>query len=141
MENAKQKAIREAYGRFFNNEKYHYSINGWMSLDSVDANELGEMIYEINLEFGDHRFRPKSLQGIETNNGWIRIESEKDLPSEDCFIECISNRKNKDVMKLYEIGGFKAIRFIHHFDASRDIKYIIEKAESYKIIPFNEPIY
>lgn len=26
--------------------------------------------------------RPKSLQGIEDNNGWIRIESEEDLPKE-----------------------------------------------------------
>lgn len=27
-------------------------------------------------------YRPKSLQGIETNNGWIKIESESDLPKE-----------------------------------------------------------
>lgn len=31
-------------------------------------------------EFIDCKIRPKSLQGIEDNNGWIRIESEEDLP-------------------------------------------------------------
>lgn len=28
-------------------------------------------------------FQPKELKGIENNNGWIRIESEADLPKKD----------------------------------------------------------
>ena len=30
-----------------------------------------------------NKYRPKSLAGIETNNGWIRIESEDDLPKKE----------------------------------------------------------
>ena len=30
------------------------------------------------------KVRPKSLQGIENNNGWIKIESEADLPKKSC---------------------------------------------------------
>ena len=39
-----------------------------------------------------YSYRPKSLQGIENNNGWIKIESEKDLPKEKglkCLFLCI----------------------------------------------------
>lgn len=61
----KQKRIEEAYKRFFNPEIYHYSINGWMSLAEIDEKTLGEMMDEINLEFREHTFRPKSLNGIE----------------------------------------------------------------------------
>lgn len=61
----KQKAIQDAYGRFYNPIQYHYSINGWSSLDSIDEDVLYEMMQEINLEFREHTFRPKSLEGIE----------------------------------------------------------------------------
>ena len=32
--------------------------------------------------FNDLGFRPRTIVGIEHNNGWIRIESEEDLPKE-----------------------------------------------------------
>lgn len=41
---------------------------------------------DIEWEYKDDdfiKFRPKSLKGIENNNGWIKIESEKDLPTDD----------------------------------------------------------
>ena len=39
-----------------------------------------------NIAHGISMYRPKSLQGIENNNGWIKIESEADLPKEN--IDC-----------------------------------------------------
>lgn len=76
---AKSEAIRKAYGKLFKGEKI--DINGWF--DNRDekvkfhhAEHLGECEYKDNFFF-----RPQSLQGIENNNGWIRIESEDDLPS------------------------------------------------------------
>jgi hypothetical protein len=39
---------------------------------------------DLEIDYYNSAFRPKSLKGIENNNGWIKIESESDLPSEDC---------------------------------------------------------
>lgn len=50
-----------------------------ISLDDLDTNSDG---------FGIINWRPKSLKGIENNNGWIKIESEDDLPKDiiNCFV-------------------------------------------------------
>jgi len=61
----KQERIKEAYGRFYDDKKYHYSINGWSDPESYSELEMEEMMQEINMEFGEFRCRPKSLQGIE----------------------------------------------------------------------------
>ena len=79
---AKQEAIKKAYGRFYNEK--HIRSDGSMS----------EVIWkhlEVDLEYDDFStgyFRPKSLSGIDDNNGWTRIESEADLPKDnkDIFI-------------------------------------------------------
>lgn len=50
---------------------------------------------DIEWEYKDDdfiKFRPKSLKGIENNNGWIKIESEADLP--------------KNINIMYRIGMF-----------------------------------
>lgn len=72
---SKQDAIKEAWG-----EGYDSSIdeNGWKSI-------LGAFIpgkLEVDVSDCGKRYRPKSLQGIENNDGWIRIESEEDLPKD-----------------------------------------------------------
>jgi len=41
--------------------------------ERVDVKEIAHGMYNV---------RPKSLSGLETNNGWIKIESEDDLPEE-----------------------------------------------------------
>jgi len=66
----KQEKIKEAYGRFYKPNIHHYSINGWVNLNEWTEDEVGKLIDEIGMEFREHSARPKSLQGIETNNGW-----------------------------------------------------------------------
>ena len=65
---SKEEKIQEAYGEYFNKD---INDNGWCNNHSlrirVDALEIDRS------RFG---WRPKSLQGIENNNGWIKIESE-----------------------------------------------------------------
>ena len=93
---AKQKAIQEVYG-FLNDM---IDENGWATY-AID--EVGESGIE---PFGDYEvqsekdgvtvWRPLSLQGIENNNGWIKIENEADLPKdaiekETDFWLCINN--------------------------------------------------
>lgn len=71
---AKQEAIKKTYG-----ENYiHADINGWIRFGMYVPTDLGIKNYDDI----DGFWRCKSLQGIENNNGWIRIESEKDLPKE-----------------------------------------------------------
>ena len=69
--------------------KNHYIqefINSGMS--QPEAEQKWEHIEEfINPDDGyfqnrEEYYRPISLRGIETNNSWIRVESEKDLPKE-----------------------------------------------------------
>lgn len=54
----------------------------------------------IDLEI-DHdgigKFRPKSLRGIEDNNGWIKIEKVEDLPDYDTYL--VVMRKNGSIVK------------------------------------------
>ena len=58
-------------------------------------------------------YRPTSLRGIETNNSWIRIESEKDLPSEDC-----------DVFLYFKDGEIMCDRFLLNYKNFATINYI-----------------
>ena len=72
---AKQEAIKKAYG-----ENYiHADINGWIRFGMYVPTDLGIENYDDINGF----WRCKSLQGIENNKGWIRIESKDDLPKEE----------------------------------------------------------
>ena len=93
----KEQKIKEAWGLLLDNTNsdgwfwFGYACNGW--------DDVIDMLIENNLptdyDYYEHKyqeldngeligvmFRPKSLQGIENNNGWIKIESEDDLPKE-----------------------------------------------------------
>jgi len=138
---SKEEKIKEAYGEYWDDVKNHIDENGWVNLRIAPEYFLRDKKFDAFDKGKERLLRPISLKGIENNNGWISVLSENDLPNENCFIECISNRKNPDMMRLFEIGGFKSLRFIHYFDCERDKDYLMTKAESYKVIPFYPPIY
>lgn len=85
---------------------------------------------EEHSEFADRIIDLKeiieSLQGIENNNGWIKIESEEDLPKENVFLECVCKSDKTQAT--------------HHFMVG-DEKYVIKCYSHYKIILFKPPIY
>lgn len=69
----KEEKIKEAWGEYYNE---NINSDGWFNIWATNINlELCDVIGES--------CRPKSLQGIENNNGWIKIESEADLPKEN----------------------------------------------------------
>lgn len=74
----KEEKIKEVYGKFY--DAYHINENGWF--DNTDGRFSDLQLQE--LESCDYRasniFRPKSLKGIEDNNGWIKIEDLNDTP-------------------------------------------------------------
>ena len=89
---AKQEAIKNAYSEYWENVKDYVDENGWID-NSIPKFTFGQL-KNLDLEYkNDVFFRPKSLQGIENNNGWIKIESEADLPNnEKVWIYTSNNR-------------------------------------------------
>lgn len=84
---AKETKIKEAYisaGVDWERSHIYIDSNGWMRCNvPIAINFMVETKFmpvegNANLEYWHHR--PISLSGIETNNGWIAIESENDLP-------------------------------------------------------------
>ena len=57
--------------------------NGWVDFDFLPEN-FDLSLCECKNNGKNVMARPKSLKGIENNNGWISILSESDLPIEDC---------------------------------------------------------
>ena len=81
----KEELLQSIYGA----EYIHADINGWMKYGMYHPNDLGFDNDEVD-RYGDmYLWRPKSLQGIESNNGWISINSEKDLPGEDLDVHIV----------------------------------------------------
>ena len=74
----KEEKIKEAYGEYYEELKSYVDVNGW-----INENNSSRSIFK-NLDFDvrTNSMRPLELQGIENNNGWIKIESESNLPKE-----------------------------------------------------------
>lgn len=94
----KQQAIQEDWERNLslagmNKADFKYlkkliNDDGFLNTSGVS---LSKKFYNIQLDIVGELIRPKSLQGIDNNNGWIKIETEDDLPKdlEVChFIPC-----------------------------------------------------
>ena len=82
----KEDKIQESYGESY--DHYKPQENGWSTVYVFDYGENFEWkLYDANaVAHGIYSIRPKSLKGIENNNGWVKIESEADLPKEN--IQC-----------------------------------------------------
>jgi len=131
MENAKQKAIEVAYGTYYL-EGNSIDENGWT--DSVSPGMLNTIpcdykSLEIEYKRTSHFYRPISLAGIETNNNWISIHSEDDLPKKRCNCWFIDKEK-----------GFILGEFLNN--SKEEIKFILANATHYQIVSEpSKPIY
>lgn len=85
--NSKEKCIAEAYGEYWERlteeqKNYAFKFNGCVNIGYSDAQkQLFKDIVKSGLFFQQPTM-PKSLKGIKNNNGWIKIDSEADLPKE-----------------------------------------------------------
>ena len=110
----KQEKIQEAYGKYWEVVYEYVDKNGWCSA-------YWKTKTYFQTEFTSEKWRPKSLQGIENNNGWIRIESEADLPKEGMHhsilldSECINGYRNYDVIVFYEVNSKFRKKEISHY--------------------------
>lgn len=78
----KEEKIAEAYGDKY--DKYKPDSDGWSTKTVFEWDEVikNDFITK-SIAHGMYKVRPKSLQGIENNNGYTKIESEKDIPTEE----------------------------------------------------------
>lgn len=103
MNTDKQKAIEKAYGEHWETVKYFVDEDGWIDGGKGEDPEplFDPWIGILEEHETENKFRPKSLQGIEENRGWKKIESEEDLPKEtDGLWEVIINGKPKFIELL-----------------------------------------
>ena len=105
---AKQIAIEKAWieaGFSFEIIKDCIDENGIYNFSS--ANSINIIVSELEYLKDVDGFRPKSLKGIETNNGWVMIESEEDLPKTgDQLYDVIVNGKKFRKPCFFDEGEF-----------------------------------
>jgi len=87
----KVEKIKEAWIAEIGEEKWNevsHLIDKEGYLDNSDEKHyltFGDFKKEKSVDYCDNEIiRPKSLNSISNNNGWIKIESEYDLPKENC---------------------------------------------------------
>lgn len=72
----KQEKIKKEWANYYSEK---VNDNGWLDIHPQQfANE--EYFDRLKFNSERHSIRPKSLQGIENNNGWIFVEDEKQIP-------------------------------------------------------------
>lgn len=114
---SKQEVIQEAWGETvypgldMDMKLWDEDDDGWYDHWKETGKVYRNFLNDHNKRFIDLRndiinlngwFWPKEIDGIETNNGWTRIESEEDLPKEDGTYYVMT----KDGMKsLYWMNG------------------------------------
>lgn len=89
----KEERIQEAYGEYWNelnnqSKECAFKNEGWV------ASILNNPPTDIDIDFESFSYRPKSLQGIEDNNGWVKIEDKQITKFNDSFDIVFTNKGN-----------------------------------------------
>lgn len=100
----KQDLINSVYGI----DAIRADSNGWMKYGAYHPNDLGFDNDEVERYGNMDLWRPKSLKGIETNNDWVKIESEADLPREKTKCWFVHNSEIKLGTYHFGINEFRS---------------------------------
>lgn len=97
----KEEKIKEAWGVYISIVEKYIDQNGFITFWDKRKLSFMNIDYEVceNEECGTV-YRPKSLVGIENNNGWLKIESEEDLPKV-CDDFLVYNKENEIFVKTF----------------------------------------
>jgi len=112
--------IKKAYGEHWDICKGFLDPDGWCDKSRLfKYSNLKYSDIEANMQhkISSEEMRPKSLQGIENNNGWVRIESESDLPKEDCRVDLLSHTGSEYYNHTYSTSDNPAhyLKFYSHY--------------------------
>lgn len=120
-EEAKQQAIKNAYGEYWEQIKSQVDENGF-----IDTFKLPPKLFdEVNCK--SINFRPKILDGLNNNNGWIRIENE------------FFWRKNNEILMFYDSISKKTIIDKKYKLCEFQDKEYRKRFTHYKIIEIPKP--
>lgn len=123
----KQEIIEQAYGKAWEVAKEHINENGFVNCTTVNL----LVFFDIeDLQYDVFMWRPKSLTGIENNNGWIKIYQESDMPQFDCSCFII------DKVEGIVTGGW--IQAPTEEEDKKARAFWVNKATHYKIIKIRE---
>lgn len=121
MEN-KQKAIEKAYGEHWESVKDYVDEDGnldkrlFTSASGIKYSDFDKILFE---HFTNFTCRPKSLQGIETNNGWIKIDENFNWGKNNEYLIFWDSEKKESIVSLkyalceYQDSDYKK-RFTHY---------------------------
>lgn len=101
----KEEVIKEAWGKYWNLLSPKLKDVCLKSEGSIHERDFfiqfieleTKYVFEFFEYYNNRGIRPKSLQGLETNNGWIRIESEEDLNKDSNDYWVYDVNKNIDI--------------------------------------------
>ncbi|ELM3651222.1 hypothetical protein RYR30_001957 [Flavobacterium psychrophilum] len=134
----KQEIILEKYNDYPNLIKHIKEDNGWCGdkFGVIWNKYKNNDLFDIrNNDYGTNgTIRPKSLQGIENNNGWINIENEKDLPKVGDYDMSTSKLMYWTNGGQYEANDYK--KWVLHYPHLEISHY-----QFIPIIKLNEPLY
>ncbi len=89
----KKEKIQDAYGVHWEFYKDKVDENGWVDCRKIGHGNLIPIMEVKDIQFQKHKQRPKSLQGIAENNGWIKIDNQTDIKHENCDCFFIVNNE------------------------------------------------
>lgn len=82
----KKELVKNAYEQFYEYVEKSVDENGWVKREEHSGFMRNHFYLGNNIETKVvdkvEYWRPKTLEGIKNNNGWILIKSEADLPKE-----------------------------------------------------------
>lgn len=108
MNTKKQQCIKDAYLKLISEEEFNKlepDSDGWLFSSELLLLSVSGTILDFK-EGKQLMARPKYLQGIETNNNWISIESESDLPKDDGWYWVIDS--DGDVIQVEYFTFYKS---------------------------------
>ena len=130
----KQEIIQKAYGKSYDTVKDYINENGF--IDCVKNRKISLIPYfEVSeLEFKENEVRPKSLKGIENNNGWVKIYCENDMPQFDCNCFIIDKKQGMVTGQWMQAPN--------EIEDKKARAFWLDKATHYKIIDMPDlPLY
>lgn len=133
----KEEKIQEAYGVKWENVKDAVDYNGYIPYWYYSHFKIQDCDLKVN--GGSSMYRPKSLKGIENNNGWINPLI-SGLPQKKCNVYFIKSSDNET--KAEEHIGYWNNKLGHFFSYDNSEKYLFDEITHYQpIIKPQPPIY
>ena len=126
---AKQEAIKKAYGKYWEELKDYIDDKGWFNMFQYllkinKYRNFAGIEWKSKCSCPDNELvRPESIYRIELNNGWIRIESEDDLPKESFNYWIFQSDLRAVTMKdFYDNKKYYGVKATHYRPIVKPLK-------------------